>query len=302
MPERGQWRLTDPQRFIVVIMVVAALFLAAMALGMRSLVLVLVAVAMLVIAGLGVFLLGLFYNGRGGVQGTAEVHAVSAPPLGNIRGRCDLRLLVRLDGRPAMMMKHRDAAVPVAQMARGRHDPAGGGADRQAGPTAHPVGPGRATSAPGPAAGSTPAGEPATPVYSGYADELRATGLEYDYVIEDSPTPPHRPTAPRPASPSTAARPHRRPAWGRPRPARPARAICDPIWTTSTSTTWTREPGQPRSLRPRSLRPGLWMTSPTSTCRSWTCPELDLSELDLCDLDPADLDTRIRHPGSRRVR
>jgi catechol 2,3-dioxygenase-like lactoylglutathione lyase family enzyme len=184
VPERGQWRLTDLQRFIVVIMVVAALFLAAMALGMGSLVLVLVAAAMLVIAGLGVFLLGLFYNGRGGVQGTAEVHTVSPPPVGNIRGRCDLRLFVRLDGRAAVMMKHRDPAVPVSKWPEvGMTLPVELPADK----------PGQlrilwdrvsdVSSRDGDQSGAG-----SMPVYTQYAEELHAPGLAYEY--EDSPTPP----------------------------------------------------------------------------------------------------------------
>jgi catechol 2,3-dioxygenase-like lactoylglutathione lyase family enzyme len=193
VPEKGQWRLTDLQRFIVVIMVVAALFLAAMALGMGSLVLVLVAAAMLVIAGLGVFLLGLFYNGRGGVQGTAEVHAVSPPPVGNIRGRCDLRLLVRFDGRAAVMMKHRDPAVPVSKWPEvGMTLPVDLPADK---PGQLRILWDRVSDVS--ARDGEQSGAESMPVYTEYAEELHAPGLAYEY--EDSPTPP-TPTRPEPQS------------------------------------------------------------------------------------------------------
>jgi catechol 2,3-dioxygenase-like lactoylglutathione lyase family enzyme len=99
----------------VVLTIVAALFVAAMALGSSSVPLLLVAAALLVGAGLVVFLLGLRHNEHRGLQGTGYVISVQRPPVDNIQGRCDMRLRVNLPGRPAVDMKVRAPAVPVTR-------------------------------------------------------------------------------------------------------------------------------------------------------------------------------------------
>ena len=186
MPAKGQWGLTDLQRLIAVIMVIVALFLAAMALGSWSLVLLLVAASLLLVAGLGVFLLGLLYGGRVGSRDWAIVKAVSLPPANAIRGRCDLRLLVTVEGRQPLMVKHRDPAVPVDKWPReGQRLPIQVRPDK---PNQIRIlwnlVPDAATrdATDLPLAGSLP------PVFTDYAEELRAPGLEYDY--SPTPTPP----------------------------------------------------------------------------------------------------------------
>jgi len=113
--ENGRWHLTDLQLFLVVLTIVAALFVAAMALGSSSLPLLLVAATLLVGAGLVVFLLGLRHNDRQALQGTGYVISVQRPPADNIQGRCDMRMRVNLPGRPAVDLKVRDPAVPVTR-------------------------------------------------------------------------------------------------------------------------------------------------------------------------------------------
>ena len=63
MGENGRWHLTDLQRFLVMLTVVLALFIAAMALGSASVPLLLVAACSAGRRGLAVFLLGLRHNG-----------------------------------------------------------------------------------------------------------------------------------------------------------------------------------------------------------------------------------------------
>jgi catechol 2,3-dioxygenase-like lactoylglutathione lyase family enzyme len=113
-----RWRLTDAQRFAVVIAVAISLFLSAMSWGMKGPELVLVAAVILVVAGLGVFLLGLRYTSLAPVQTTAQVLTVSKPPLrNNIVGRCEMRLHVEVDG-VARIVKVRVRGVPVLKWPR----------------------------------------------------------------------------------------------------------------------------------------------------------------------------------------
>ncbi len=119
MRERGQWRLSDLQRLLLALAVVTVVFLSAMSLGMGSFGLLLVALLLLVVAGLGVFLLGLWYQGRRQVQGgTAYVIMASPAPVGSIVGRCDLRLLIDLPDGGTKMVKLRDPAVSVTRWPR----------------------------------------------------------------------------------------------------------------------------------------------------------------------------------------
>ena len=115
MGENGRWQLTDLQRFLVILTVVLALFIAAMALGSASVVLLLVAAFLLVLSGLAVFLLGLRHNPRTAIQGTGYVITVARPPVDNIQGRCDMRMRVNLPGRPSVDLKVRAPAVPVTR-------------------------------------------------------------------------------------------------------------------------------------------------------------------------------------------
>jgi resuscitation-promoting factor RpfA len=116
--QQRRWHLTDFQRFLVVLVVVTAMFLSAMALGGSNLILLLVAVFLLVAAGLGVFLLGVRYNSRGVIQGNGHVISAPPPPLGQIIGRCDLRLLVDFPDQPSVTIKLRDPQVPVMKWPR----------------------------------------------------------------------------------------------------------------------------------------------------------------------------------------
>jgi catechol 2,3-dioxygenase-like lactoylglutathione lyase family enzyme len=117
--ERGQWRLSDLQRAVVGLAVVAAVFLTAMSLGMQSVGLLLVALLLLVLVGVVVFVLGLWYSGRRVIQsGTAYVIMSSPPPVGSIIGRCDLRLLIDQPEGGSRMIKLRDPAVPVTKWPR----------------------------------------------------------------------------------------------------------------------------------------------------------------------------------------
>jgi catechol 2,3-dioxygenase-like lactoylglutathione lyase family enzyme len=116
--DTGRWHLNDGQRLTVVLAVSGALFLAAMAAGMQSIVLLLIALLLVVAAGLGVFLLGLRYNGRRTAQGHAHVLAASAAPVDKIMARCDMNLLVNLPGGSSSMMKVRDPATPVIKWPR----------------------------------------------------------------------------------------------------------------------------------------------------------------------------------------
>ncbi len=96
-----------------------AVFLSAMALGLRSIGLLLVALLLLVVAGLAVFLLGLWYAGKRVLPGgTAYVITASPPPVGSIVGRCDMRLLLDLPGGGTKMIKLRDPSVSVTKWPR----------------------------------------------------------------------------------------------------------------------------------------------------------------------------------------
>ena len=135
-----RWRLTDAQRFAVVIAVAVSLFLSAMSWGMEGPELVLVAAVILVVAGLGVFLLGLRYTSLAPVQTTAQVLTVSKPPLrNNIVGRCEMRLHVEVDG-VARIVKVRVRGVPAAQVAAPGNGSPGRGVAPQSSAAADPVG------------------------------------------------------------------------------------------------------------------------------------------------------------------
>jgi catechol 2,3-dioxygenase-like lactoylglutathione lyase family enzyme len=116
--QSGRWQLTDFQRFLVVAAVVTSMFLAAMSLGMGSIVLLLIAVLLIVVVWLGIFLLGIRFNGRAGLTGEAHVVMAPPPPANQIIGRCDLRLVVELPGRGSSDIKLRDPAVPVTKWPR----------------------------------------------------------------------------------------------------------------------------------------------------------------------------------------
>ncbi len=119
MRDSGRWHLTDFQRSLVVVAIVSASFLSAMSLGMRSFQLLLIALVLFVGAGLGVFLLGLRYSGRGTIRAVAHViTAGPPPPRGKIVGRCDLRLIVELPERKSADMRLRDSSVPVIKWPR----------------------------------------------------------------------------------------------------------------------------------------------------------------------------------------
>jgi catechol 2,3-dioxygenase-like lactoylglutathione lyase family enzyme len=119
VPRPGQWRLTDLQRLFLALAVVTAVFLSAMALGKRDIALLLVALLLLVVAGVAVFLLGLWYSSKRQVPGgMAYVISSSAPPAGSIVGRCDMRLLIDLADGGTKMIKLRDPAVSVTKWPR----------------------------------------------------------------------------------------------------------------------------------------------------------------------------------------
>ena len=116
--DRRRWPLTDVQRFLVVVLVVVALFLAAMALGGTSLPLFLVSVALLAVSGLTVLLIGLRHATTRHEVATAYVVAVSPPPADAIVARCDMRLRVSQHGRPPVEVKHRDVALAIERWPR----------------------------------------------------------------------------------------------------------------------------------------------------------------------------------------
>jgi catechol 2,3-dioxygenase-like lactoylglutathione lyase family enzyme len=116
--ESGRWHLNDVQRFLVALAVVTAMFLAAMSWGMENPAVLLVSLSLLVAAGLGVFVLGLRYNGRVALQGSAYVVAASAAPVGRIVGKCDMRLAIELPNASAKTVKLRDPAAPVPKWPR----------------------------------------------------------------------------------------------------------------------------------------------------------------------------------------
>jgi len=116
--DSSRWHLTDFQRLMVVLAILSAMFLSAMSWGKEDAALLLVALVLVVAAGLGVFMLGLRYNGRVGMHGNAYVIVAQEPPAGKIVGRCDMRVLVELPGRPSTMMKFRAHSVPVVKWPR----------------------------------------------------------------------------------------------------------------------------------------------------------------------------------------
>lgn len=118
MRDNGRWHLNDGQRIFVALAVTIALFLGAMSWGMESPTVLGVALLLLVLAGLGVFLLGLRYNGREPLHGSGYVVNASVPPAGSIVGKCHMRLLVKLPGMPSRTIKLRDSATPVDKWPR----------------------------------------------------------------------------------------------------------------------------------------------------------------------------------------
>jgi len=118
--DNGRWHLTDIQGFLVAILIVIALFLAAMAWGSASLSLLLAAAALLILDGLLIFLLGLGHNARRKVVGIAEVlHVNTAPPVG-IVGRADLQLRVEAEGKQLGVVRFKDPSVAIVKWPRVR--------------------------------------------------------------------------------------------------------------------------------------------------------------------------------------
>lgn len=116
--ERRQWKLTDVQRFVVVIACVVAFFLSALALGAERLAPFLVALLLVISTGVGVFLLGLRYAGRGFTEGSAHVIRVQPRPVGMVVARCDMEVVIDAPGLPATPTKHREQSVPVIKWPR----------------------------------------------------------------------------------------------------------------------------------------------------------------------------------------
>ncbi len=116
--ERRRWPLTDLESFLVVLMVVVALFLAAMALGGAYLPLFLISVVLLVVAGLTVVLLKRRHNAITHETATAHVLTVSPVPVGAIVGKCDMKLRVNLRGRPPVDVKHHTVALAIERWPR----------------------------------------------------------------------------------------------------------------------------------------------------------------------------------------
>jgi catechol 2,3-dioxygenase-like lactoylglutathione lyase family enzyme len=115
--DQGRWHLTDFQTFLMIFLVVSAIFLGAMAWGWDQPALALVALLLIVAVGLGVFLLGLRYNGRAMVPGMAEVISASPPPSRGFVGKCDMVLAVELPRRGRTTVKIR-AEVDVTRWPR----------------------------------------------------------------------------------------------------------------------------------------------------------------------------------------
>jgi catechol 2,3-dioxygenase-like lactoylglutathione lyase family enzyme len=113
--DNARWQLTDFQRFLAGLMITTASFLGAMAWGMGSLVTLFAAAGIVIIAGLGVFVLGLYYNSRPSGSGTATVVEAPPPPVGQIVARADLRVRLHLKGARGGVVKLRDPAVPTSK-------------------------------------------------------------------------------------------------------------------------------------------------------------------------------------------
>lgn len=118
MQDKGRWHLTDTQGFVVALLIVTAVFVAAMAWGSSSLPLLLIAALLIVLAGLAVFLLGLGHNARRRVTGSAIVLAVNQPPSVSIVGRCDMRLQVQAAQRELGVIRFRDPSVAIVKWPR----------------------------------------------------------------------------------------------------------------------------------------------------------------------------------------
>lgn len=113
-----QWKLTDFQRFVVVVAGASSFFLAAMSLGMGALAPFLVALLIAVSTGVGVFLLGLRHSTRAFVSGSAHVIRAQPRPIGTIVGRCDMEVYVDAPGIVAIRVPHREQSVPVIKWPR----------------------------------------------------------------------------------------------------------------------------------------------------------------------------------------
>jgi resuscitation-promoting factor RpfA len=112
---RRRWRLTDPQRLVIVLAATFAAFLGCMAAGMGSPSLLLIALLLVVGAGVGVFLLGLRRTGQLLERRMAQVVRASPMPAGVITARCAMELLVRKPGQPSVGVRVRESRVPVSK-------------------------------------------------------------------------------------------------------------------------------------------------------------------------------------------
>jgi resuscitation-promoting factor RpfA len=224
--DNARWKLTDLQRLLLALTVAAAIFLLAMAAGMRSFAVLLIAIALLVLAGVSVFLLGLRYNSGPSGSGTAYVITASGPPgSGRIVGTCTMTVLLDMPDAPAGQVKLVDKSVPTAKwprtgdilpvdidprtrkprvrweranLARGRAQAAQAAAAANPEPSPEPTPP-PTTVNPRLAIGGTPTRPDArrlsgpTPPVAGYREEYSPTP-PIDHVEERSPTPPGPPS------------------------------------------------------------------------------------------------------------
>jgi len=109
-----RWYVSDFQRILIYFAVVAAVFLAAMALGWQKLWLLLAALGVLAVTALGVVAAAARRGAGTREIVTARVLSVSEPPPNTgIAARCDMVLEVRLPNRAPVGIRHRDPAVPL---------------------------------------------------------------------------------------------------------------------------------------------------------------------------------------------
>jgi predicted enzyme related to lactoylglutathione lyase len=240
--DNARWKLTDLQRLLLALTVAAAIFLLAMAAGMRSFAVLLIAVALLVLVGVSVVLLGLRYNSGPSGSGTAYVITASDPPgSGRIVGTCQMTVLLDMPGAPAGQVKLLDKSVPTAKWPRTgdilpvdidprTHKPRvrweranlaqGRAQAARTAAAASPTSGASPTPTPPPATADTPSDarrfSGPTPPVPGYREEHSPTP-PVDYVEERSPTPPGPPFK-EVYSPT----PHTPPERRRPRPPAPA--------------------------------------------------------------------------------
>ena len=111
-----RWYVSDFQRIIIYIAVVAAVFLAAMALGWQNLWLLLAAVVVFAVTAVSVIASAARRGAGAHDIVTARVLSVSSPPPNTgIAARCDMVLEVLLPGRGGVRTRHRDPAVPLTR-------------------------------------------------------------------------------------------------------------------------------------------------------------------------------------------